>query len=289
MTPLLSMSRNLAAGAVLMVSIQSAQALDPQIKVDSEVRYEHNIGNSDGPDVLNDFVSSSGVGVTKSLMFDERSGLSLSSDLRYDAYATYFDLSHMTAKAAADYRIQPVPGFTRPWLDLSASTELLQYNNSVIRDGLASGLATSVGKYITDKIQMGIGAGPDVRQAEVGRVYDLSQSRVFATARYALYQDAMLSFNAARVFGDIVTTAAVSGDYAGSAKAYGADPALSTAIKRDAYRVGAQTNQLGATVNYPIGETGSLEVGAAYAHSHTVLGDFYESYMLHIGCVFRLD
>jgi hypothetical protein len=283
----LSMSKNMTVLAMLTAFTPPASAGNTPVTIDAETRYENNIGNSDGNDVISDFIISSGISIAQTSIIDNNSEVFASGTIHYDEYINYQNLSHLLLKAETGYRIQPVAGFTQPWLEVRSSAELRQHLNSSIRDGVIFDVESTVGKYFTDRVLATLGTGADIRQAEAGRVFDMTQYRLFSTLSYQLGDGAVLSANAVRIFGDIVSTAAFPSDLASSAKAIAFDPALSSGVKRNAYRIGAQTNMIELNLIHPAGEDGFIEIGALYALSHTAQGESYQGYRLNVGYLYR--
>jgi hypothetical protein len=201
----------------------------------------------------------------------------LRGGLRVAHYAAFHDLSHLAASMRGVYRVQPVPGYSRPWLEISAGAQWLQHRDSDLRDGVIGTAALGAGSQLSDRVRATFNAGLERRNAD-GPLYDLSQSKLWATLDYRLGLAATAYASAARVTGDQVfnaISATGQGWLAPVAKASAPDPALASefgGVAPQAYRLDATTYLYEIGVNFPLSGTQSLDLSGSYFDSHADRG-----------------
>lgn len=229
------------------------------VDLELSARHDDNISRAEsGRDIASDNLLDLGVTVTRSILLTPNSGLRFKGGLRLAEHANYSDLNQFSANIGASYRIQPVTGYTAPWIELGATLERQSFRDSDIRDGRVLAAEAMVGKRFTDRIGGRIGMGREWRYADDGEVFEWQRHRIFAMADYKLGLDTTLYANLARDFGDQVFTATPDPAFRQHAKAIADDPVFGA---RRAYRLGAISNTLELGVSMPLNPSSTLDVG----------------------------
>lgn len=274
----------------LLIGTSAAFAAEPAIVLDAQARYESNVGSTLSRDALVDRVVSVGATATKGMVLDERSALVLKAALRYDGYARYRDLSRISLSGGAKYRIQPTAGYSEPWFELGGNGEILRHRDSSIRDGSLWTLQAAIGKNFTDRIRASAGIAREVRQASEGVAFETRQRKIFATVDYQLAETTVLYANAARVFGDQVSSGpdvTPTSWTDGLVKAENSDGALSRDVRQTAWRIDAVTNLMAVGLNVGMGGGDALDFGAQHFRSQYGGGLSYSGFILHAGYLRR--
>lgn len=230
----------------------------------------------------------------RSMRLSPRSGLVLRGGLRARGYFDFDDLSSLALTARAAWRIQPTPGFNRPFFELAAAGEALRHRDSDIRDGFIGSASASVGSHLTDRIRAEGGLGYERRVATEGEVYDLGNARLWGALDYKLAHSATLYGSATWMDGEQVFTlnnrAAWSGLYAWAA-ASAPDPVFSSAFSGStpwAYRVDATTTLFEVGLNLALTGTQALDFGVSRFESRAEQGNGrYDGTTLRAGYLHR--
>lgn len=266
----------LAAGATLLSSVACADAT--RFGVDAEYGHDSNVNRAAlGSEKRSDDSVSIEAHAARALVLSPRSGVVLRAALRATQYSDFHDLSNLDFSGRAAYRIQPAPGFTSPWFELSGQVDALRYRDSAIRDGYAGAIAASVGKYFTDRIRSEAGIGLERRGGGEGDVYDLSNRKIWLALDYRLTQKAILYGSATRMKGEQVFTLFNTGPWAALyayAKASAADPVFAGAFGGApmAYRIDARTERYELGINIALQSNNALDLGWSHFDSRADKG-----------------
>jgi hypothetical protein len=247
--------RHLAIAAALLVAAAPTPAQPVRFGLDVELERDDNVtrGVLDA-DRKSDTIASAGVGAAKALLLGPRSGMVLRADARYSHFADFDDLSNVALSAGAAYRVQPVVGFSAPWIELSGDLQWLRHADSDLRDGSIVSLAASVGSYVTDRIRLSGGAGAQRRSGDGTGLYDLSTTRLFGSLDYRVGARTTVYGRVARVDGDHVFAAidpVSQGWLSAIQEVLVGDAALGSGFV--GYRVEASTVLFDIGVNVPFG------------------------------------
>lgn len=256
---------------------------------DAELAYRHdnNLSRAEsGRDTVSDNAIDLGTTLSWNRLLTPNSGLRLSGGLRLTEQARNSELSHMDIGAGLRYRIQPVAGYTAPWIELGASYDQQFYRDSGIRDGDRWVTDAILGKRITDRIGGRIGANWEWRHADDGEVFEWQRRRLFASMDYKLGLDSTLYFTLTRVWGDQVFTATPAAAFRQVAKAIADDPAFGA---RRAYRMGAVASEVELGLNLPLNSVQTLDVGVRYFNADADGGHTYDSTELRISWLYRFQ
>jgi hypothetical protein len=248
-----------------------AHADSTRVGLDVEYLYDDNAtrGPSSADERSDNVISVEGH-AARSVLLGTKSGLVARAGLRLAEHLTFGDLSQVAFEARGVYRVQPRQGYTQPWCELAASVQWLKHQDSNLRDGFMASATLGVGSHVTDRIRLAANGSFDKRAATGGSVYDLTQSRLWATLNYRVGTSAGLYTSIARVDGDHVFNAISSQGQAWLAPYYQAsapDPALAEefgGIAPAAYRLDATTVLYELGVNIPLGGNQAIDVNASY-------------------------
>jgi hypothetical protein len=269
----------------------TAHADATHLGMEAAIAHESNIGRSEySENVQEDISLHLGANISRSMRITANSGLVARAGIQLAEQAHYDDLSLFSASAGARYRIQPLPGFTAPWIDISLGAERLEYRDSDIRDGWISNLGLGIGKYFTDKLRMTAGWMAERRHAEDSRVYDLRNHGWHLGADFQLTPQGSIYAKAARIFGDQVSSSPQS-SLSGLPLHYSAqtpDVALSEhGESRNAYRFDAVTNTFELGYNHAISGNTALDISARYFDADAKGGHTYHGYSARAGLLYR--
>ena len=203
----------------------------------------------------------------RSRRISDRSGLVLRGGVRLRAHREFNDLNQLAALGRVVWRMQPSPGFTRPWFELAGGAEFLRHSDSALRDGYVFSGSVSAGKYFTDRIRLDAGAGLDQRFGRDGSLYDLSTRHFRLGAEYLATRRVTVYGNVKWLTGDHVFTANDPGTQSyliPVSDVIVSDPAFSSAFggaANVAYRIQADTRLTEIGVNIPIRGNQALDFG----------------------------
>jgi hypothetical protein len=269
----------------LMACAGAAQAAATHVDLELSARHDDNLSRAEsGRDILSDNVLDLGITATRSMLLTPNSGFRIKGGLRLVEHAEYTDLNQLSANAGISYRIQPVAGYTAPWIELGATLERQSHRNSDIRDGEVLVAEAIIGKRFTDRIGGRAGIGWEKRWADEAGVFEWHRHRIFALADYRVGLDTTLYASVSRDFGDQVFTATPAPAFRRVAKAIADDPAFDT---RRAYRLDAVSTTLELGVNMPINTSNVLDLGARHFRAEADGGHTYNDTELRASWLYR--
>jgi hypothetical protein len=257
--------------AALSLAALAALAQPVRFGLDAELEHDDNVPRGLlEEDRRSDTIASVGASATHSTVLGPRSGVVLRGGARYAHFAEFEDISPFSLHASASYRVQPVVGFSAPWIELLGELQWLRHGDSELRDGSIAALTASVGSHLTDRVRVSAGAGASERSGGDPGLYDLSTTRVFATLDYRVGIGMTLYGRVARIAGDHVFTAIDPTSQGYLADIYDvrvADPALASGFNGTAplaYRLEATSMVYDLGLNYPLGGTQAIDVSLTY-------------------------
>ena len=269
---------------LLGISCQAAAGVT-QIDLDLGYHFDDNLNRGEEErDRLSDQSLEAGIRASYNQMLSPNSGLRLMGSLRLVEQARYDELSQIAAGVGLRYRIQPVAGYTAPWIQLATGYEYLQYRDSEIRDGELMNAELMVGKRFTDRLGGRAGYHREWRDARDGDVFEWQRRTLFVGLDYRLQNAATVYFDVSRLHGDLVFTATPDPRYRREAKAIADDPAFGA---RRAYRMEASANQLDLGFNLPLGASSALDLGVRYFDADAEGGRSYDNVELRAGWLYR--
>jgi hypothetical protein len=178
--------------------------------------------------------------------------------VQLDEYQHFDGLSHISANAGINYRIQPVVGYSAPIFDISTAVERSAFRDSEIRDGTTLQADAAVSSRVTDRIRLRGGLGLEKRWADQASVFEWLHNRVYVGGDYRYGAKATLYANVSRIDGDQAISSSPDPGLLGESKAVTSDPALGA---RRAYRVDATTYVLEFGDSVVISADSTLDIG----------------------------
>lgn len=104
-----------------------------------------------------------------------------------DLHTDFGDLSVLRLGVSVSYLVQPVAGFSRPWLAFTGRFEVEEYAASDIRDGNRSSLGLELGQRLSDRIAVRLGYTVSDRNASKSAVFETHQGQLHAIAEYSAW------------------------------------------------------------------------------------------------------
>lgn len=265
-----------------------AQADATHVNMEGALVHDSNIGRAEYR-MQEDTALQLGANISHSLRLTSNSGLVVRAGVQLSEQTHYDDLSLLAASAGVRYRLQPVAGFTAPWIDLSLGTERLEHRDSEIRDGWITSLGVAVGKYFTDRLRLSAGWLAERRDAEQGRVFDLRRHGWQLDIDFRLTPQGSLYARSARLYGD--QTSSMAPSLLSNPLRYTAqtpDSALSEhGESRNAYRFDAVTNTLELGYNHALRGDMALDISARYFDADAEGGHTYHGYSARAGLLYQ--
>lgn len=275
-----------------MVTI-TARAADTYFTADGAVSYDSNIARAEhSVDIDDDFALEASLTAARSFRLGEKSGIVIRAGAQLREQFTYDDLSRLKLDFGAAYRIQPVPGFTNPWIELELDVNRLDHRDSAIRDGWLWNTGVTVGKYFTDRIRLTAGWNYEERNAEKSKVFEWHHNTLSATADYRLGDSTTFYANASRIYGDQVSTASFpssAGIYDNVAKAIARDRALELGSNDEhrAYRIDAISDVFEIGVNHALRRDLAVDLSMQYYDTDTDGSHTYRGTIGRAGLLYR--
>lgn len=237
------------------------QAIAAGITLDTEVayRFDDNLSRAEQKgDRFRDSAIDFGLNANWSTLLPPTAGLRLLGSMRVTKQTRFEALDNLDLSSGIRYRIQPVPGYTTPWIELGAAYAVTRYRDSKIRDGNTLSIDLIAGKRFTDRLGSQMGVKHERRYGGDSSVFDMQQKQIFLNIDYKLGLSAAMYLHLVRRYGDQVFTATPDDEYAEYAKAIAIDPAFG---QRSAYRVDAKANAIELGLNRPINASSTLDLG----------------------------
>ena len=265
------MYRHVAFAALLALAVQPAVGQPVRFGLDAEIERDDNFtrGVRDA-DRRSDTRVGVGGEAVKALVLGPRTGAILRAGARYNHQADFDDASHLALTAGAAWRIQPKVGFSEPWIELAGDLQWLSHADSDLRDGTILSLTASVGSHVTDRVRLSAGVAADRRSGDDTGLYDLSTTRIFATADWRVGLRATLYGRISGVTGDHVFNAidaTSKGWLIPISEVIVDDPALGSGFT--AYRLEATTLLYDLGFNFPLGTAHALDFSLTHFRSET--------------------
>jgi hypothetical protein len=283
-----------SAACWLLLSLP-AHADSTRFGADAEFFHDSNAtrGPTEEDERSDDAVSIEGY-AARSFLLGQKSGVVLRGGLRLSEHLTFGDLSNLAASVRAAYRVQPLVGYSKPWIEVAGSAQWLKHSDSELRDGYIASASVGVGSYLTDRVRASLNVGLEERAGSEGALYDLSQNRIWATLDYRVGVAATLYGSLTWLAGDQVFNAAsASGQnwLAPYADVIVADPALADEFGGVAplgYRIEATTFLYELGLNFPLRDNQAIDLSGSYFDSEADQGrGSYDGAALRIIYMYR--
>ncbi|MDD2914131.1 MAG: hypothetical protein PHP70_02310 [Gallionella sp.] len=269
----------------LLACTGAAQADATYIDVELAARRDNNLARAElAHDIFSDKLLNMGVTATRSMLLTPNSGIRFRGGLHLSEYAKYTNLNLASANLGISYRIQPVSGYTAPWIELGALLEWQSFNNSAIRNGKLLAVEAIAGQRFTDRIGARISIGHEQRRADNTNIFEWQHRRMYVMADYKIGLNSTLYTSLSRDFGDQVFTTTPDLELREYSKAVAKDLVFGT---RYAYRVEAIANTLELGVSKPLNSSNTLDIGLRRFHADAVAGHRYDDTELHASWLYR--
>lgn len=269
----------------LLACAAPVQADATHIDTELAASHDNNLGRAESArDIFDDNLLDFGLSVTRSMLLTPNSGLRLKGGLHLAEHAKYTDLNMVSANAGVSYRIQPVSGYTAPWVELGITLERYSFRNSAIRNGKLLAMEAIAGQRLTDRIGARIGIGHEQRRADNTNVFEWQRHRMYVMADYKLGLNSTLYTSLSRDFGDQVFTTTPDLELREYSKAVARDPVFGA---RYAYRVGAIANALELGVSTPLNSSNTVDIGLRHFHADAGGGHSYDNTGLRANWLYR--
>ncbi|MGD9953208.1 MAG: hypothetical protein AB7S87_11570 [Burkholderiales bacterium] len=253
------------AAAVLLAQLATAQAAEEwRFGLNAEVVRDDNAtrGLYDGR--KSDSIAVIEGSATRSWLLSPRSGLLLRGAARYSHFMDIDDISNLALIGRAAWRIQPSLGYSAPWYELAGQAQVLRHADSELRDGEIFTFEASAGSHVTDRVRLAAGFGVDERSGGgTAGLYDLSTTRIFATADWRVGVRNALYLRATHQTGDHVFS---SGSTSGLSSVWEDDPALRAPLGlavANSYRLDATSLIFEVGFNYALRAEQALDFSVA--------------------------
>jgi hypothetical protein len=293
------MKRYSAIAAALLLAATPALADSTRFGLDADVLHDSNAsrGLYDADRKADNILAVEG-SVTHSMVTGPRSGAVFRAGARYSQFTTFDDLSNLALAGRAAWRIQPGTEFSSLIFEVAGNLVWLQHADSAIRDGTIATLEASMGSHLTDRVRLGAGAGMDQRSGgDPGRpgevaIYDMKNSRLWATLDYRIGNKSTAYGRIMYVGGDQVFNSVTSSGFSG---AWATDPALAGELGGvvNSYRVDSSTFVYDLGLNLPLTGGHALDFQFSYytskAEEGSQTGNKYDGMLLRASYLYRFQ
>lgn len=269
----------------LLACAAPVQADTTYIDIELAASHDSNLARAElAHDIFSDNLLDIGLTVIRSMWLTPNSGLRLKGGVHAVEHARFTDLNRTSANIGVSYRLQPVSGYTAPWIELGAMLERQSFNNSDIREGRLSAIEAVAGQRFTDRIGARIGIGHEQRRADNTNVFEWQRRRIYVMADYKLDLNSTLYASLLRNFGDQVFTTSPDLELREYSKAVAKDPVFGA---RYAYRVDAIADALELGASTPLNSSSTLDIGLRRFHAEAVGGHHYDNTELRVSWLYR--
>lgn len=247
--------------------------------------YDDNVSRAGAPgDVKSDFVTGVDAALGYLWTIGDNRRLSVSGRIAYDRFDEFGDLSNVEAGAEAYYVIQPAPGYTAPWYELSARVARIEPGHSDIRRSTVVDAGLRAGRRLTDAVVAQLGYRYSMRRAQ-GAVFDTDDHALTLDLDFSL--SSAMSAYATYEFhlGDIVSTATPTRWIMAAAEASVPDEAFGRIPGAGygypyAYRLDGRTHVVVAGFEFELTNHASLDLSGSYFNTNWQGGGSYSGVTL---------
>lgn len=224
-----------------------------------EIRHDSNINNAQsGNDIAGDSVLGAGISATNFFPLEAGGSLSLSGELKGEAFNSYTGLNNLSLGAALALRKKLALGPYAPWVGLSLSSAHLNYDNN-IRNGWRHQVAIRGGKRVFERWNIHAGYLVERRTANAlpqdipgvsSDVFSQVSRAATLSAEYAWSDSLLLAFGSLLRHGDVVASTRRGRKIYSASKAMADDPVFGPDFY--AYRMTGTTYGLNADMNIAV-------------------------------------
>lgn len=268
-------SIHLLCGAIPLLCASPAVLAEWTGNTEVGIRHDSNINNAQlGNDIAGDSVLGAGVSATDFFPFEAGNSLSLSGELKGEAFNIYTGLNNLSLGAALALRKKWALGPYALWTGLSLSSARLDYANN-IRNGWRHQAAIRGGKRILERWDVRAeymverrtaDALPPTRPGISGDVFSQTSRAMTLNAEYTWSDSLFLTFGSLLRHGDVVATTRRSLKIFSASKAIAADPVFGPNFY--AYRMAGTSYGLNVDMNIAVASHSLLHASLARQLTH---------------------
>lgn len=224
-----------------------------------EIRHDSNINNAQsGNDIAGDSVLGAGISATNFFPLEAGGSLSLSGELKGEAFNSYTGLNNLSLGAALTFRKKLALGPYAPWVGLSLSSAHLNYDNN-IRNGWRHQVAIRGGKRVFERWNIHAEYLVERRTANAlpqdipgvsSDVFSQASRAATLSAEYTWSDSLLLAFGSLLRHGDVVASTRRGRKIYSASKAMADDPVFGPDFY--AYRMTGTTYGLNADMNIAV-------------------------------------
>ncbi|MDP4029457.1 MAG: hypothetical protein Q8P42_10910 [Gallionella sp.] len=245
--------------AIPLLCLPTAVLAEWSGNTEVEIRHDNNINNAQsGNDIAGDSVFGAGISATNFFPFEAGNSLSLSGELKGEAFNSYTGLSNLSLGAALAFRKKLALGPYAPWVGLSLSSAHLNYDNN-IRNGWRHQIAIRGGKRIFERWDVRAEYMVERRTANAlpqdipgisSDIFSQSSRAMTLNAEYTWSDSLFLTFGSLLRHGDVVASTRRGRKIFSASKAIADDPVFGPDFY--AYRMAGTSYGLNMGVNIAV-------------------------------------
>ncbi len=242
----------------------------PYVDADVSVRYEDNLSRANrGADIEEDMVTAFSVGAGYLKKLDDKSQLLASAYLVHERFSEFSDLNNFAVNAGINYTLQPKPGYTSPWYELSVNLAKLQFKESDIRDSYVLNTKLAAGKRFTDRIISKLAYSYERRYSD-GDVFNTDTHALDLSFIYSYSKSVAIFGNYKAMLGEVVSTARANQVILAASERVSPDDVFAAGVgpgcanRRCAYRLDAVSQHFEAGLEIRLNQLASFDLSSRY-------------------------
>lgn len=221
-----------------------------------------------------DFSALVGVSAARAIQLGDNAGVLGRVAIEYHQPLRFEDMRHHTLKGAVDMRYQVSRAPLSPWFRGLATAALREYPRSRIRSGLQVRLEPSMGKRLTDRIEVSAAYAYDYRTTPEGKTFNVKGHTIAAELNYDFNPRLVLFGRVSRRWGDSTSTVRVITRRLRMASR-GFQPDRVFASDGTAWRFKSISDAVHVGADYDIDDANFVSLSAGYRYANATLGDDY--------------
>jgi len=290
-----SVRRAVAACAIALVANAAPVSAEWLLDANIEAVFDSNLSRApSGPDVRPDWAAALDASLGQFFALTGDDGLTVTLDLRGEAYDRYTGLNVGGVGGSVVYRHKFGLGWGAPWMALAATGSYDDYRTEV-RTGARFDLRAEVGRRFTESFDAAVGVAYDRRFAPhgepvvpgiSGKAFELTGQSAYFRVGYAINDAWLLGLSGSIRRGDVESTSEPSVPVFLASSAIAEDPAFNQ-DELYAYRLRGTTSLLGATLSWALSDRSSLNLHYRYELTHSPYDLEYRSYNTGLAFAYR--
>ena len=285
----------IAASAIALVANAAPASAEWLLDANVEALFDSNLTRApSGPDVRPDWAVALDASVGQFFALTGDDGLTVTLDLRGEAYDRYTGLNVAGVGGSMVYRHKLGLGWGAPWVAFVATGSYDDYRADV-RTGARFDLRAEVGRRFTESFDAAVGVAYDRRFAPKGepvvsgisgKVFELTGQSAYFRMGYAIDDAWLLGLSGSIRRGDVESTSEASLPVFLASSAIAEDPAFNQ-DELYAYRLRGTTSMLGAALSWALSDRSSLNFHYRYELTHSPYDLEYRSYNTGVAFAYR--